>query len=149
MSLITNTNISSTTSQSRLNLKTLKAIGFKNADEATIKKSDVDKSVGKFELLSDVGHLSDKERAKVFDRFGYALSGYTRGTGEAKVSIWGKLIGYDNDFSKGQIKELKGFIDDSKMLGRTLMEVSLRGKKRLLVLMSFMRDISRLALLVL
>lgn len=61
MSLITNINISSTTSQNSLNPKTLKAIGFKDIDEATIKKSDIDKNVGKFELLSDFGHLSNKE----------------------------------------------------------------------------------------
>ncbi|WP_221254190.1 hypothetical protein [Campylobacter sp. 19-13652] len=56
--------------------------------------------------------LSQKEQAKLYYRHGYPLSGYTDDT-EAKVSIWGKLLGYDPDFDKSQIDDLKKFIDES------------------------------------
>ena len=65
---------------------------------------------------SDYLKLDDANRAKVHDRNAYPLTGFTNGK-EAKVSIIGKLMGYDNTISKEDIRELKKFIDDSGVLG--------------------------------
>ncbi|OPA78152.1 hypothetical protein BFG05_02785 [Campylobacter pinnipediorum subsp. pinnipediorum] len=73
-------------------------------------------SKGRFEKLSDFANLSPKEQAKIAHRFNYPLSGYANGE-EAKVSIWGKILGYDDDFNKAQIDELKDFINESGILG--------------------------------
>ncbi len=64
----------------------------------------------------DFLRLSDKDRAKLHDRLVYPLTGYTR-VEEAKVSIFGKLMGYDPNFSSEEIRDLKDFIDESKSLG--------------------------------
>ena len=61
---------------------------------------------------SDYLKLDDANRAKVHDRNAYPLTGFTNGK-EAKVSIIGKLMGYDNTISKEDIRELKKFIDDN------------------------------------
>ncbi|RUT50014.1 hypothetical protein [Campylobacter fetus] len=46
----------------------------------------------------------------------YPLTGYTRDK-EANISIWGKLMGYDPDFSQEEIDDLKRFINESGGLG--------------------------------
>lgn len=61
---------------------------------------------------SDFLKLNEQERAKIGFRKTYALTGYTRGD-EAKVSIIGKLKGYDPNFTSEQIADLKQFINDS------------------------------------
>ena len=77
-------------------------------------------------LSNDMGHgmtfpkyamLDDKERAREYDRYDHSLTGFVKGEGEARVSILGKLMGYDDSFSKDEIDELKKFIDDSGALG--------------------------------
>ena len=77
-------------------------------------------------LSNDMGHgmtfpkyarLDDKERAREYDRYDHSLTGFVKGKGEPKVSILGKLMGYDDSFSKDEIDELKKFIDDSGALG--------------------------------
>ena len=60
--------------------------------------------------------LNFQERAKAGFRITYPLTGYTRDE-EAKVSIIGKLKGYDPNFTSEQIDDLKKFINDSKSLG--------------------------------
>ncbi|WP_459882703.1 hypothetical protein, partial [Campylobacter concisus] len=73
-------------------------------------------------LSNDMGHgmtfpkyarLDDKERAREYDRYDHSLTGFVKGEGEPRVSILGKLMGYDDSFSKDEIDELKKFIDDS------------------------------------
>ncbi|MGG7048442.1 MULTISPECIES: hypothetical protein [unclassified Campylobacter] len=59
--------------------------------------------------------LNEQEQAKLGLRKTYPLTGYTRGD-ETKVSIIGKLKGYDPDFTKEQIADLKQFINYSKGL---------------------------------
>ncbi|WP_103594200.1 hypothetical protein [Campylobacter concisus] len=77
-------------------------------------------------LSNDMGHgmtfpkyarLDDKERAREYDRYDHSLTGFVKGEGEPRVSILGKLMGYDDSFSKDEIDELKKFIDDSGALG--------------------------------
>ena len=77
-------------------------------------------------LSNDMGHgmtfpkyarLDDKERAREYDRYDHSLTGFVKGEGEPRVSILGKLMGYDDAFSKDEIDELKKFIDDSGALG--------------------------------
>ena len=77
-------------------------------------------------LSNDMGHgmafpkyarLDDKERAREYDRYDHSLTGFVKGEGEPKVSILGKLMGYDDSFSKDERDELKKFIDDSGVLG--------------------------------
>lgn len=77
-------------------------------------------------LSNDMGHgmtftkyarLDDKERAREYDRYDHSLTGFVKGEGEPRVSILGKLMGYDDTFSKDEIDELKKFIDDSGVLG--------------------------------
>ncbi|AQW82819.1 hypothetical protein [Campylobacter pinnipediorum] len=94
--------------------KVIKALGFKSIEDSLPK--NIDPSKGRFEKLSDFANLSPKEQAKVFDRFNSPLSGYANGD-EAKVSIWGKILGYDDNFGKTQIDELKDFINESGILG--------------------------------
>ncbi|WXG59635.1 hypothetical protein VB002_11280 [Campylobacter concisus] len=61
--------------------------------------------------------LDDKAKAREYDRYDHSLTGFVKGEGEARVSILGKLMGYDDAFSKDKIDELKKFIDDSGVLG--------------------------------
>ena len=77
-------------------------------------------------LSNDMGHgmtfpkyarLDDKERAREYDRYDHSLTGFVKGEGEARVSILGKLMGYDDSFSKDEINGLNKFIDDSGALG--------------------------------
>lgn len=103
------------------------ALGFNSIKDSVPK--NIDKSIGKFEKLSDFANLNQKERSIVFDRFNYPLSGYTNDKGEPKVSIWGKIIGYDDNFSTQEIKELKNFINDSKILGTGFDGILFKGLK--------------------
>ena len=50
----------------------------------------------------------------VVARKAYSLSGYTE---DDKISVWGKINGLDPSMSKGEVAELKKFIDDSGALG--------------------------------
>ena len=77
-------------------------------------------------LSNDMGHgmtfpkymsLDDKAKAREYDRYEHSLTGFVKGEGEAKFSILGKLMGYDDSFSKDEIDKLKKFIDDSGALG--------------------------------
>ena len=56
-----------------------------------------------------------KAQAAAYDRHIYPLSGFTKGD-EAKVTIIGKLRGYDPDFTSEQLSDLKNFINESKGL---------------------------------
>ena len=49
----------------------------------------------------------------VVARKAYSLSGYTE---DDKISIWGKINGLDPSMSKGEVTELKKFIDSTKVL---------------------------------
>ena len=49
----------------------------------------------------------------VVARKAYSLSGYTE---DDKISIWGKINGLDPSISKGEVAELKKFIDSTKVL---------------------------------
>ena len=49
----------------------------------------------------------------VVARKAYSLSGYTE---DDKISIWGKINGLDPSMSKGEVAELKKFIDSTKVL---------------------------------
>ncbi|WP_169942798.1 hypothetical protein [Campylobacter sp. RM15925] len=44
----------------------------------------------------------------------FALSGYTT---EGKISIWGKLSGFDQSMSKEEVENLKKFVNSTKVLG--------------------------------
>nr|WP_314562902.1 hypothetical protein [uncultured Campylobacter sp.] len=46
-------------------------------------------------------------------RKAYSLSGYTE---DDKISVWGKINGLDPSMSKGEVAELKKFIDSTKIL---------------------------------
>ena len=46
-------------------------------------------------------------------RKAYSLSGYTE---DDKISVWGKINGLDPNMSKGEVAELKKFIDSTKVL---------------------------------
>jgi len=59
--------------------------------------------------------LDKKAQAAAYDRHIYPLSGFTKGD-EAKVTIIGKLRGYDPDFTSEQLSDLKNFINESKGL---------------------------------
>ena len=104
------------------NLSTLNYLSRENiAREMGFKFNDIN------EILSnDMGHgmtfpkymsLDDKAKAREYDRYDHSLTGFVKGEGEARVSILGKLMGYDDAFSKDKIDELKKFIDDSGALG--------------------------------
>ena len=49
----------------------------------------------------------------VVARKAYSLSGYTE---DDKISVWGKINGLDPSMSKGEVTELKKFIDSTKVL---------------------------------
>ena len=75
-------------------------------------------------LSNDMGHgmtfpkyarLDRKAQAAAYDRHIYPLSGFTKGD-EAKVTIIGKLRGYDPNFTSEQLSDLKNFINESKGL---------------------------------
>jgi len=59
--------------------------------------------------------LDRKAQAASYDRHIYPLSGFTKGD-EAKVTIIGKLRGYDPNFTSEQLSDLKNFINESKGL---------------------------------
>ena len=88
-------------------------MGFKFNDINEILSNDMDHGM----TFTKYARLDDKEKAKEYDRYHYSLSGFVKGEGEAKVSILGKLMGYDDSFSKDEINDLKKFIDDSGILG--------------------------------
>ncbi|ASM38450.1 MAG: hypothetical protein SPI03_05335 [Campylobacter sputorum] len=66
--------------------------------------------------LDDYMRLNKQDKSKAYDRFVSPLSGYTRDE-KPEISIWGKLMGFDKNFTTKQIRELKDFIDSSKVLG--------------------------------
>ncbi|MGP1359933.1 hypothetical protein [Campylobacter sp.] len=88
-------------------------MGFKFNDISEILSNDMDHGM----TFTKYARLDDKEKAKEYDRYHYSLSGFVKGEGEAKVSILGKLMGYDDSFSKDEINDLKKFIDNSGALG--------------------------------
>ena len=88
-------------------------MGFKFNDINEILSNDM----GHGMTFSKYARLDDKERAREYDRYDHSLTGFVKGEGEPKVSILGKLMGYDDSFSKDEIDELKKFIDDSGALG--------------------------------
>ena len=63
----------------------------------------------------EYARLDRKAQAAAYDRHIYPLSGFTKGD-EAKVTIIGKLRGYDPDFTSEQLSDLKNFINESKGL---------------------------------
>ena len=63
----------------------------------------------------EYARLDRKAQAAAYDRHIYPLSGFTKGD-EAKVTIIGKLRGYDPDFTSDQLSDLKNFINESKGL---------------------------------
>ena len=89
------------------------------ASEMVFKFNDIN------EILSnDMGYgmsfpkyarLDRKAQAAAYDRHIYPLSGFTKGD-EAKVTIIGKLRGYDPNFTSEQLSDLKNFINESKGL---------------------------------
>ena len=88
-------------------------MGFKFNDINEILSNDM----GHGMTFSKYARLDDKERAREYDRYDHSLTGFVKGEGEPRVSILGKLMGYDDSFSKDDIDELKKFIDDSGALG--------------------------------
>ena len=88
-------------------------MGFKFNDINEILSNDM----GHGMTFSKYARLDDKERAREYDRYDHSLTGFVKGEGEPRVSILGKLMGYDDSFSKDEIDELKKFIDDSGALG--------------------------------
>ena len=63
----------------------------------------------------EYARLDRKAQAAAYDRHIYPLSGFTKGD-EAKVTIIGKLRGYDPNFTSEQLSDLKNFINESKGL---------------------------------
>lgn len=88
----------------RLNTTISSAIGF---ESNTSQKSFKDINGITF---AEFSRLNKKDQARIEGAQGYALTGYTK---DQKVSIWGKLMGYDHNFGADKIDELKKFINDS------------------------------------
>lgn len=90
------------------NIATSSAIGFSfNTPQKSFKDTNGI-------TLAEFSNLDKKDQAKIEGAQGYTLTGYTK---DQKVSIWGKLMGYDSDFGSDKINELKKFIDESGGLG--------------------------------
>ncbi|ALV64341.1 hypothetical protein [Campylobacter fetus] len=86
-------------------------------DLATSVKEANDKTMQQYGMSSvEFASLSWQEKAKMGANISYSLTGYTRDK-EANISIWGKLMGYDPDFSQGEIDDLKKFINESGGIG--------------------------------
>ncbi|AGZ81244.1 hypothetical protein [Campylobacter fetus] len=86
----------------------MNAFGYKKNEDGTysLKNSqDI--------IRGDLSLLSPQERVKLTHQNEFIpLTGFTRYDAN-KISIWGKLMGYDPDFSDEQIRDLKNFIDES------------------------------------
>ncbi|WP_158335200.1 hypothetical protein [Campylobacter concisus] len=104
-------NLSTSNYLSRENIA--REMGFKFKDINEILSNDM----GHGMTFTKYARLDDKERAREYDRYDHSLTGFVKGEGEPRVSILGKLMGYDDSFSKDEIDELKKFIDDSGALG--------------------------------
>ena len=86
-------------------------IGFKFNDINEILSNDMGYGMS----FPKYARLDRKAQAAAYDRHIYPLSGFTKGD-EAKVTIIGKLRGYDPDFTSEQLSDLKNFINESKGL---------------------------------
>ena len=86
-------------------------MGFKFNDINEILSNDMGYGMS----FPKYARLDRKAQATAYDRHIYPLSGFTKGD-EAKVTIIGKLRGYDPDFTSEQISDLKNFINESKGL---------------------------------
>ena len=86
-------------------------MGFKFNDINEI----LDNNMGYGMSFPKYARLDRKAQAAAYDRHIYPLSGFTKGD-EAKVTIIGKLRGYDPDFISEQLSDLKNFINESKGL---------------------------------
>ena len=86
-------------------------MGFKFNDINEILSNDMGYGMS----FPKYARLDRKAQAAAYDRHIYPLSGFTKGD-EAKVTIIGKLRGYDPDFTSEQLSYLKNFINESKGL---------------------------------
>ena len=86
-------------------------MGFKFNDINEI----LDNNMGYGMSFPKYARLDRKAQAAAYDRHIYPLSGFTKGD-EAKVTIIGRLRGYDPDFISEQLSDLKNFINESKGL---------------------------------
>lgn len=86
-------------------------MGFKFNDINEILSNDMGYGMS----FPKYARLDRKAQAAAYDRHIYPLSGFTKGD-EAKVTIIGKLRGYDPDFTSEQLSDLKNFINESKGL---------------------------------
>lgn len=86
-------------------------MGFKFNDINEILSNDMGYGMS----FPKYARLDRKAQAAAYDRHIYPLSGFTKGD-EAKVTIIGKLRGYDSDFTSEQLSDLKNFINESKGL---------------------------------
>ncbi len=86
-------------------------MGFKFNDINEILNNDMGYGMS----FPKYARLDRKAQAAAYDRHIYPLSGFTKGD-EAKVTIIGKLRGYDPDFTSEQLSDLKNFINESKGL---------------------------------
>ena len=86
-------------------------MGFKFNDINEILSNDM----GYGMTFPKYARLDRKAQAASYDRHIYPLSGFTKGD-EAKVTIIGKLRGYDPNFTSEQLSDLKNFINESKGL---------------------------------
>lgn len=86
-------------------------MGFKFNDINEILSNDMGYGMS----FPKYARLDRKAQAAAYDRHIYPLSGFTKGD-EEKVTIIGKLRGYDPDFTSEQLSDLKNFINESKGL---------------------------------
>ena len=86
-------------------------MGFKFNDINEILSNDMGYGMS----FPKYARLDRKAQAAAYDRHIYPLSGFTKGD-EAKITIIGKLRGYDPDFTSEQLSDLKNFINESKGL---------------------------------
>ena len=102
-------NLSTTNYLSRENMA--REMGFKFNDINEILSNDMGYGMS----FPKYARLDRKAQAASYDRHIYPLSGFTKGD-EAKVTIIGKLRGYDPNFTSEQLSDLKNFINESKGL---------------------------------
>ncbi|ORI00106.1 polyribonucleotide nucleotidyltransferase [Campylobacter concisus] len=102
-------NLPTTNYLSRENMA--REMGFKFNDINEILSNDM----GYGMTFPKYARLDRKAQAASYDRHIYPLSGFTKGD-EAKVTIIGKLRGYDPNFTSEQLSDLKNFINESKGL---------------------------------
>ena len=102
-------NLPTTNYLSRENMA--REMGFKFNDINEILSNDMGYGMS----FPKYARLDRKAQAASYDRHIYPLSGFTKGD-EAKVTIIGKLRGYDPDFTSEQLSDLKNFINESKGL---------------------------------